>query len=59
VTARVMPMQIASSTVSFAWVGRSKTRRPGHEGVFIGEYNRGGGVAVATTNLIPYEEARR
>jgi hypothetical protein len=29
-----------------------------HAGVIIGESNRGG-VAVATTNLLGYEEARR
>jgi hypothetical protein len=30
-----------------------------HAGVIIGESNRGGGVAVATTNVLGYEEARR
>jgi hypothetical protein len=30
-----------------------------HAVVIIGESNRGGGVAVATTNVLGYEEARR
>jgi hypothetical protein len=36
----------------------SAARRPSNAGVRIGESNRGGGAAVATTNPVRYEEAR-